>query len=90
MNKNDDIAGSSAQRQQDTFYLNDDTPRPIQYVFAYGKKCYVSVISSSFTSDSVWELEVQRPSFVPRDERDNSIMDSFMDFLHNFEAEEIL
>jgi hypothetical protein len=90
MNKNDDVAGSPAQRQQDTFYLNDDTPRPIQYVFIHGKKCYVSVISSSSTGDSVWEVEVTRPSFVPRDERDNSIMDSFMDFLQYFEAEEIL
>ena len=90
MNKNDDMAGSHAQRQQDTFYLNEDTPRPIQYVFVHGKKCYISVISSSFTSDSVWELEVKRPSFVPRDERENLAMDSFLDFLSNFESEEIL
>jgi len=89
MNKNDDIAGSHAQRQQDTFYLNDDTPRPIQYVFIHGKKCYVSVISSSFAGDSVWELEVKRPSFAPRT-TDSPILDSFLDFLDNFESEEIL
>jgi hypothetical protein len=89
MNKNDDMAGSHAQRQQDTFYLNEDTPRPIQYVFVYKEKCYVSVISSSFISDSVWELEVKRPSFAPR-EADGPILDSFLDLLSDFESEEIL
>lgn len=81
MNKNDDIAGSSAQRQQDTFYLNDDTPRPIQCVFTHDEKCYISVISSSPFEGTIWELEVSRLTFVPRETIDNSIFDSFMDFL---------
>lgn len=87
MKKNDSMTGGIAQRQQDTFYLNEDTPRPIQSIFIYGEKCCVSVISSTAPLENiVLEEEVGNPAFrLPAETRYNPIFASFMDFLDELE-----